>query len=163
MTRKAPALADVSVFRRWGGMYDVAPDHIPLVGSTGQLDGWWQANGWSGRGMLLAPYLTELLAERFVTGRTPAHLGAFDLTGSSPTPRRRISRPITAPGTRIAERRTRSVRCVAARIGDLGSTIARVIDDRSEPLSEPRRARAPGDRFPIEKADRRGYAVGGRP
>jgi sarcosine oxidase subunit beta len=78
MTRKAPALADVSVIRQWGGMYDITPDHQPLVGPTAQLDGWWQANGWSGRGMLLAPYLTELLAERFVTGRTPAPLGMFD-------------------------------------------------------------------------------------
>jgi sarcosine oxidase subunit beta len=78
MTRKAPALADVAVIRQWGGMYDVTPDHLPLVGPTRQLDGWWQANGWSGRGMLLAPYLTELLAERFVTRRTPAHLQMFD-------------------------------------------------------------------------------------
>jgi len=78
MIRKAPALADVSVIRQWGGMYDMAPDHMPLVGPTAQLDGWWQANGWSGRGMLLAPYLTELLAERLASGRTPAHLEPFD-------------------------------------------------------------------------------------
>jgi sarcosine oxidase subunit beta len=78
MTRKAPALADVSVIRQWAGMYDISPDHMPLVGPTDQLGGWWQANGWSGRGMLLGPYLTELLATRFVTGETPARLAAFD-------------------------------------------------------------------------------------
>ncbi len=78
MTRKAPALADVAVIRQWAGMYDVSPDHQPLVGPTAQLDGWWQANGWSGRGMLLAPYLTELLAERFVTGVSPDRLAMFD-------------------------------------------------------------------------------------
>jgi sarcosine oxidase subunit beta len=78
MTRKAPALADVSVIRQWGGMYDISPDHLPLVGPTRQLDGWWQANGWSGRGMLLGPYLTELLAERFVRGSMAAHLRMFD-------------------------------------------------------------------------------------
>jgi sarcosine oxidase subunit beta len=78
MTRKAPALADVTVIRQWAGMYDISPDHQPLVGPTRQLDGWWQANGWSGRGMLLGPYLAELLAERFVTGTTPARLAAFD-------------------------------------------------------------------------------------
>jgi sarcosine oxidase subunit beta len=78
MTRKAPALADVSVIRQWAGMYDVSPDHQPLVGPTRQLEGWWQANAWSGRGMLLGPYLAELLAERFVTGVTPARLAAFD-------------------------------------------------------------------------------------
>jgi sarcosine oxidase subunit beta len=78
MTRKAPALADVTVIRQWAGMYDVSPDHQPIVGPTRQLDGWWQANGWSGRGMLLGPYLAELLAERFVTGLTPVRLAAFD-------------------------------------------------------------------------------------
>jgi sarcosine oxidase subunit beta len=78
VTRKAPALADVTVIRQWAGMYDVSPDHLPLVGPTRQLDGWWQANGWSGRGMLLAPYLAELLATRMTTGTTPARLEMFD-------------------------------------------------------------------------------------
>ena len=88
MTRKAPALADVAVIRQWAGMYDVTPDHQPLVGPTRQLDGWWQANGWSGRGMLLAPYLAELLAERFVTGRHARSAWRCSTpTGSSPMPR----------------------------------------------------------------------------
>ena len=78
ITRKAPALRDLTVIRQWAGMYDVSPDHLPLVGRTRQLDGWWQANGWSGRGMLLAPYLMALLAERFVTGSAPPHLALFD-------------------------------------------------------------------------------------
>jgi sarcosine oxidase, subunit beta len=78
MVRKAPALGDVTVIRQWAGMYDVTPDHQPLVGPTAQLDGWWQANGWSGRGMLLAPYLMELLAGRFTAGAVPAHLAMFD-------------------------------------------------------------------------------------
>ncbi|MFL5674621.1 MAG: NAD(P)/FAD-dependent oxidoreductase [Chloroflexota bacterium] len=78
VTRKAPALADVTVIRQWAGMYDISPDHQPLIGPTRQLDGWWQANGWSGRGMLLGPYLAELLAERFVTGQAPARLAMFD-------------------------------------------------------------------------------------
>jgi sarcosine oxidase subunit beta len=78
ITRKAPALADVTIIRQWAGMYDMTPDHLPLVGPTRQLDGWWQANGWSGRGMLLAPYLAELLATRLSTGATPARLAMFD-------------------------------------------------------------------------------------
>jgi sarcosine oxidase, subunit beta len=77
MTRKAPALRDASVIRQWGGMYDITPDHLPIVGPTAQLDGWWQALGWSGRGMLLAPYLTELLAEHLVTGHAPEMLRQF--------------------------------------------------------------------------------------
>ena len=78
ITRKAPALADATVIRQWAGMYDITPDHLPLVGPTRQLDGWWQANGWSGRGMLLAPFLAELLATRMATGVTPARLEMFD-------------------------------------------------------------------------------------
>jgi sarcosine oxidase subunit beta len=78
ITRKAPALADATVIRQWAGMYDISPDHLPLVGPTRQLDGWWQANGWSGRGMLLAPYLAELLATRMATGVGPPRLQMFD-------------------------------------------------------------------------------------
>ncbi len=77
MTRKAPALRDVTVIRQWGGMYDITPDHLPIVGPTAQLGGWWQALGWSGRGMLLAPYLTELMAEHMVAGEAPAMLRPF--------------------------------------------------------------------------------------
>jgi sarcosine oxidase subunit beta len=77
MTRKAPALGDLTVIRQWAGMYDVTPDHLPLVGPTAQLPGWWQMNGWSGRGMLLAPYLAELLAGRML-GEAPAMLAMFD-------------------------------------------------------------------------------------
>jgi sarcosine oxidase subunit beta len=77
MTRKAPALRDVTVIRQWGGMYDISPDHLPIVGPTAQLDGWWQAVGWSGRGMLLAPFLAELLAEHLVTGEEPPMLRTF--------------------------------------------------------------------------------------
>ena len=77
MTRKAPALGDVTVIRQWAGMYDITPDHLPLVGPTARLEGWWQALGWSGRGMLLAPYLTELLADHLVSGHAPDMLRPF--------------------------------------------------------------------------------------
>jgi sarcosine oxidase subunit beta len=71
MISKAPALGELAVIRQWAGMYDVTPDHLPLVGPTAQLPGWWQMNGWSGRGMLLAPYAAELLARRMsVAGAT---------------------------------------------------------------------------------------------
>ena len=85
ITRKAPALGDATVIRQWAGMYDISPDHLPLVGPTGQLDGWWQANGWSGRGMLLAPYLAELLAARMTTAASPVRLAMFDPDRFDPT------------------------------------------------------------------------------
>lgn len=78
ITAKAPALADVQVIRQWAGMYDITPDHLPRVGSTAQLGGWWQANGWSGRGMLLAPFLAELLAVEVTSGIRPDMLSMFE-------------------------------------------------------------------------------------
>jgi sarcosine oxidase subunit beta len=78
ITAKAPALADLTVIRQWAGMYDVTPDHQPLVGPTGQLDGWWQANGWSGRGMLLAPLAAEHLAAWIVAGAAAAPSALLD-------------------------------------------------------------------------------------
>ena len=85
MTRKAPALRDVTVIRQWAGMYDITPDHQPIVGPTTQLEGWWQAVGWSGRGMLLAPFLTELLVEHLTSGRAPDMLRLFLPDRFSPT------------------------------------------------------------------------------
>lgn len=78
MVRKAPALAATTVIRQWAGMYDVTPDHLPVIGPTDQLGGWWLAHGWSGRGMLLAPHLVTLLAEQMASGSRPAMLGGFE-------------------------------------------------------------------------------------
>ena len=79
MTRKAPGARATPPSSASGpGCTTSRPDHLPLVGPTRQLDGWWQANGWSGRGMLLAPYLAELLATRMATGTSPARLEMFD-------------------------------------------------------------------------------------
>jgi sarcosine oxidase subunit beta len=75
---KAPALADLTVIRQWAGVYDITPDHQPLVGPTAQLDGWWQANGWSGRGMLLAPLAAEHLAAWIVAGARTASSSLLD-------------------------------------------------------------------------------------
>jgi sarcosine oxidase subunit beta len=78
LVRKMPVLADLPVIRQWAGMYDVTPDHLPLVGESRQVRGFYQANGWSGRGMLLAPYSMQLLADEMVTSHRPELLRPFD-------------------------------------------------------------------------------------
>lgn len=78
LVRKMPALANLPVIRQWAGMYDVTPDHMPLVGGSSEVKGFYQSNGWSGRGMLLAPYSMELLASEIITGARPALLRPFD-------------------------------------------------------------------------------------
>ena len=78
MTRKAPALADVTVIRQWAGMYDISPDHQPLVGPTRQLDGWWQANGWSGRACCSGRTSRSSWRSGSQRASTPPRLAAFD-------------------------------------------------------------------------------------
>jgi sarcosine oxidase, subunit beta len=59
---KAPRLAALRVIRQWAGVYDTTPDNRPLVGEYGSKLGFYALNGWSGRGILLAPLAAELLA-----------------------------------------------------------------------------------------------------
>ena len=62
LLEKAPRLAELRVIRQWAGVYDTTPDKRPLVGEHGGLPGLYSLNGWSGRGILLAPLCAELLA-----------------------------------------------------------------------------------------------------
>ena len=78
LIRKMPALASLTVIRQWAGMYDVTPDHLPLIGESAFVKGLYQANGWSGRGMLLAPFSMQLLSEEMVSGTRAPELEAFD-------------------------------------------------------------------------------------
>lgn len=66
LIRKAPILGSLKIQRSWAGMYDITPDHNPLIGQCKEVKGFYQLNGWSGRGMLLAPYTSELLAEQII-------------------------------------------------------------------------------------------------
>jgi sarcosine oxidase subunit beta len=65
---KAPRLAELRVVRQWAGVYDTTPDKRPLVGEYPGVAGVFALNGWSGRGILLAPLAAELLA-REIAGR----------------------------------------------------------------------------------------------
>lgn len=73
LVRKMPALGELHIIRQWAGMYELTPDHLPLIGESDQVKGFYQANGWSGRGMLLSPFSMELLAEQIVN-QTPQSL-----------------------------------------------------------------------------------------
>jgi sarcosine oxidase subunit beta len=70
--QKAPRLAELRVVRQWAGVYDMTPDKRPLVGEYAQRNGFHALNGWSGRGILLAPLASELLAREIAgLGRDP--------------------------------------------------------------------------------------------
>ena len=79
LIRKAPILGSLKIQRSWAGMYDITPDHNPLIGESNEVKGFYQLNGWSGRGMLLAPYLSQLLAEQIINGATSELMKSFNL------------------------------------------------------------------------------------
>jgi sarcosine oxidase subunit beta len=75
---KAPRLGGLHVVRQWAGVYDTTPDKRPLVGEYPDRPGVYALNGWSGRGILLAPLAAELLAREIAgLGRDPM-LEPFD-------------------------------------------------------------------------------------
>lgn len=65
-----PVLSSVKVVRQWAGLYDVTPDAQPILGPVDEIDGFFQASGFSGHGFMIAPKVAELVAQE-VAGRRP--------------------------------------------------------------------------------------------
>lgn len=71
MTRGAArfvsALADVAIIRSFAGLRPWTPDNYPIVGESGDLDGYVFATGHEGEGIALAPVTADMVT-RIVTG-----------------------------------------------------------------------------------------------
>ena len=65
-----PVLSSVKVVRQWAGLYDVTPDAQPILGPVDEVDGFFQASGFSGHGFMIAPKVAELVAQ-VAAGREP--------------------------------------------------------------------------------------------
>ncbi len=77
LLEKAPRLGELKVVRQWAGVYDTTPDKRPLIGEYPECPGFFALNGWSGRGMLLAPLSAELLARQLAGRGTDRMLEPF--------------------------------------------------------------------------------------
>ncbi|MEM9427888.1 MAG: FAD-binding oxidoreductase [Pseudomonadota bacterium] len=64
-----PQLKGAALRGAWGGMIDVTPDEVPVIGPVGGLTGLTVASGLSGHGFGLGPGVGQLAAE-LATGRT---------------------------------------------------------------------------------------------
>lgn len=71
LRRLFPALADVRIEERWGGMIDVMPDAVPVIGPVAALPGFHLATGFSGHGFGIGPGAGRLAAE-LVAGAPPS-------------------------------------------------------------------------------------------
>ncbi len=76
LTAVFPPARPLRLMRQWAGMYDMTPDHRPILGGVEGLEGYHHICGFSGHGFMLAPIAARRMARRIVTG------GADDLIDS---------------------------------------------------------------------------------
>src|SRR5256885_10779388 len=89
--RRAPRLATAGIQTAWAGLYEMTPDHQPILGPVDDLAGFWCACGFSGHGFQQAPAVGYLLAPWFAREQPPIPLPIF------PPPR--FATRKVAPGT----------------------------------------------------------------
>ena len=79
LVARLPALAAAEMVEGWAGLYEMTPDHNPLLGEHPELGGFYLANGFSGHGLMLAPATGAALAELLATGASSRlDISAFD-------------------------------------------------------------------------------------
>ena len=70
LVRRVPAFRDVRLVEGWAGLYEMTPDHNPMIGEHPHLEGFFMANGFSGHGLMMAPATGKVMSELIRTGRT---------------------------------------------------------------------------------------------
>jgi sarcosine oxidase, subunit beta len=56
--------------RAWAGLYEMTPDHHPILGEAPGIPGFFLANGFSGHGVMHAPATGKILSDLILTGKT---------------------------------------------------------------------------------------------
>jgi len=56
--------------RAWAGLYEMTPDHHPILGETPDVPGFFFANGFSGHGVMHAPATGKILSDLILTKKT---------------------------------------------------------------------------------------------
>ncbi len=67
---RVPVLESAEILTSWAGLYEVTPDHHPILGPLPGLANFHLATGFSGHGVMHAPATGQLLAELLTTGTT---------------------------------------------------------------------------------------------
>jgi sarcosine oxidase subunit beta len=61
---------EVNPKRAWAGLYEMTPDHHPILGESPEVPGFFFANGFSGHGVMHAPATGKILSDLILTGKT---------------------------------------------------------------------------------------------
>ena len=69
---RVPCFADLPVNpkRAWAGLYEMTPDHHPILGEVAAVPGFFLANGFSGHGVMHAPATGKILSDLILHGQT---------------------------------------------------------------------------------------------
>ena len=62
--------AEVNPARAWAGLYEMTPDHHPILGSVPEMEGFYVATGFSGHGVMHSPATGKVMADLIVKGTT---------------------------------------------------------------------------------------------
>jgi glycine/D-amino acid oxidase-like deaminating enzyme len=70
LARRLPALGGLTDVEGWAGLYEMTPDHNPLLGEHPALGGFIFANGFSGHGLMMSPATGKIVSELARTGQS---------------------------------------------------------------------------------------------
>ena len=70
--RRLPVLeeAEINPKRAWAGLYEMTPDHHPVIGPVREVPGLFLASGFSGHGVMHSPATGRIVADLITAGRT---------------------------------------------------------------------------------------------
>jgi sarcosine oxidase, subunit beta len=69
---RVPCFASLPVNpkRAWAGLYEMTPDHHPILGEAPGVPGFFLANGFSGHGVMHSPATGKILSDLILAGKT---------------------------------------------------------------------------------------------
>jgi len=69
---RVPVFENIAVNpkRAWAGLYEMTPDHHPILGESPAVPGFFFANGFSGHGVMHAPATGKILSDLILSGKT---------------------------------------------------------------------------------------------
>jgi glycine/D-amino acid oxidase-like deaminating enzyme len=80
LVRRLPAFKDLRDVEGWAGLYEMTPDHNPVLGEHPSLKGLIFASGFSGHGLMMSPATGKIVSELVRTGRS----STFDISVFAP-------------------------------------------------------------------------------
>jgi glycine/D-amino acid oxidase-like deaminating enzyme len=80
LVRRVPAFRELKDVEGWAGLYEMTPDHNPVLGEHPAVSGLIFANGFSGHGLMMSPATGKIVSEIVRLGRCES----FDVSVFAP-------------------------------------------------------------------------------